>query len=144
MKQTFDTPEEAINGIGGRTEERAKARPNGHDYGANGQQEPDTDPTLFRLLDMADIRSIPTPKWLIPGLLIEKTLAATYGPPKSLKSFVVLDALLRLAYGLDWRGEQLQQTDVLYVCAEGWAASRRVSRPGSDIIELTVTRRASR
>jgi hypothetical protein len=108
------------------------------------------DNKLFPLLSIADIEAIPDPTWLVPGLLITNTFAVLYGPPKSLKSFLALDIALCKATGLPWRGQEIEQGDVLYICAEGapglkrriqaWKLKRKWSGdiPGFRAIPLAV------
>src|SRR5690348_8669360 len=79
---------------------------------------------LFRLLTVDDIEAMPEPEWLVPELIIEKSLFCIYGPPKSLKSFMVLDLLLRLALGMEWRGINLEPQNVLYISFEGTAGMK--------------------
>lgn len=79
-------------------------------------------PGKFRILKISDLRAIPRPKWLIRQILVENSFAAIYGPPKSLKSFMVLDFAMHLATGLMYRGTPIQLRNVLYVAAEGSAA----------------------
>jgi hypothetical protein len=78
----------------------------------------------LQLLTLDDLDSIPPPKWLVRGVLVENTLAAIYGPPKSLKSFMALDFAMRLATGTPWCSMPVKRRAVLYICAEGSAALR--------------------
>ena len=55
---------------------------------------------------------------LVKGLLSRNSLAALYGAPGSLKSFVALDLAYHVARGLPWSGREVEQGAVLYVAAE--------------------------
>ena len=62
---------------------------------------------------------MPTPAWLIEGLLVENTLSCIYGTYGSFKSFVALDWALSIAGGHDWGGHAVQQRPVFYIAGEG-------------------------
>ena len=72
-----------------------------------------------RLLDMAQLRSLPVPEPLIGSLFDLDTLALLYGRRGSYKSFLALDWALHIAYGRRWHTQTVHQGHVLYVCAEG-------------------------
>ena len=55
---------------------------------------------------------------LVKGLLSRNSLAALYGAPGSLKSFVALGLAYHVARGLPWSGREVEQGAVLYVAAE--------------------------
>jgi RecA-family ATPase len=48
-----------------------------------------------------------------------------YGPPKSYKSFVMLDMAACVGAGIQWAGNRTEQTKVLYVVAEGVRGIKR-------------------
>jgi len=75
--------------------------------------------STYRLLTADDVVNMPPVKWLVPGLLPENSFAVLYGLPGSLKSFVVLDFALRLAFAMPWLGKHLAPRDVLYIAGEG-------------------------
>lgn len=66
-----------------------------------------------------DLMASPPIKWLIAGVLPEKSLSVVYGPPKSFKSFFVIDAAYSIAAGCNWMGRETEQGGVLYIAAEG-------------------------
>lgn len=78
-------------------------------------------PDVFELLDVSQIRSLPDPKWLVEGLLIENSLGFIYGPPGSGKSFVALDICLHIATAQrDWWGRAIQRCGpIFYISTEG-------------------------
>ena len=73
----------------------------------------------FRLLSIRDLRALPAPEWLIPGVLVAGELAMCYGPPASYKSFVSLGMAMAVATGTPWMGRPTKQGPVIYVAAEG-------------------------
>lgn len=69
--------------------------------------------------ELIDLDDIPDLEPIIDGFLHRETLVRTFGPPKSLKSFVTLDMAACVSLGQDWQGRRTEQTTVLYVVAEG-------------------------
>lgn len=66
-----------------------------------------------------DLEDLEDPEPLVDGFLYRDTLVRTFGPPKSLKSFVTLDMAASVSLGLPWQGAETTQTTVLYIVAEG-------------------------
>ena len=60
-----------------------------------------------------------SPKWLIDGYFEENTLAICFGASGDGKTFVVLDAALSIAFGVDFHGHKVQQGAVAYIAGEG-------------------------
>jgi hypothetical protein len=69
--------------------------------------------------EIIDLDDLEDPEPLIEGFLHRDTLVRTFGPPKSLKSFVTLDMAACVSLGIEWQGHQTVQTTVLYIVAEG-------------------------
>jgi len=69
--------------------------------------------------EIIDLDDLEDPEPLIEGFLHRDTLVRTFGPPKSLKSFVTLDMAACVSLGIDWQGHHTVQTTVLYIVAEG-------------------------
>lgn len=69
--------------------------------------------------EFIDLEDIPDPEPLIDGFVYRDTLVRTFGPPKSLKSFVTLDMAAHVSLGHEWHGRRVTQGKVLYVVAEG-------------------------
>ena len=67
----------------------------------------------------------PPLKWLVRGLMVEGGLSVFYGPPKSTKTFAVLDLGLHIAHGRDWFGLPVRRSGVIYICGEGVAGVRQ-------------------
>lgn len=78
-------------------------------------------PRALRFLTFDEVRRLPTPEWLIDGLVPSAGLSVLYGAPKTGKSFVALDWALCVATGLPWLGREVRQCPVVYVAAEGVA-----------------------
>lgn len=68
---------------------------------------------------------IEDPEPIIEGFLYRDTLVRTFGPPKSLKSFVTLDMAACVSLGVPWQGNPTVQSKVLYVVAEGGRGIRK-------------------
>lgn len=73
----------------------------------------------FELVDDLQLDEMPKPDWIIDGILPANALAVLVAPPKSLKSFLVLDWAMSIAVGLDWHGRQVKKGECVYVYAEG-------------------------
>lgn len=69
--------------------------------------------------EIIDLDDLEDPEPLIEGFLHRDTLVRTFGPPKSLKSFVTLDMAACVSLGIEWQGHQTVQATVLYIVAEG-------------------------
>ncbi len=69
-----------------------------------------------QIIDLDDLED---PEPIIDGFLYRDSLVRTFGPPKSLKSFVTLDMAASVSLGMPWQGRPTVQTTVLYVVAEG-------------------------
>ncbi|WP_278390901.1 AAA family ATPase [Stutzerimonas kunmingensis] len=80
---------------------------------------PSEQPRHWQFLTIDELEALPPPRWLIPGLLTESSLAAIYGAPESGKSFLAVDMALSIASGLDWHGRDVLAGGVLYIAAEG-------------------------
>lgn len=69
-----------------------------------------------QIIDLDDLEE---PEPVIEGFLNRDSMARTFGPPKSLKSFATLDMAACVSLGIPWQGHPTQQQVVLYVVAEG-------------------------
>lgn len=58
-------------------------------------------------------------KYLIKGLIDERSFNVVFGPSGDGKTFLVLDAACHIAAGLSWRGRRVHSGLVVYVAAEG-------------------------
>lgn len=73
----------------------------------------------FEAIPFGEFINGPQPEWLIKGVMPRAGLGMIYGASGSGKSFFVLDMACAIARGATWRGRKVNQTNVLYVCAEG-------------------------
>ncbi|EPO4284806.1 AAA family ATPase [Pseudomonas aeruginosa] len=89
------------------------------DFDVWSEGEPIEERSRWNFLSLDDIEALPPPKWLIPGVLTEGSLAAIYGAPESGKSFLAVDISMAIAGGIDWHGRQVERGGVLYIAAEG-------------------------
>lgn len=89
------------------------------DFDAWDEVEPAEERSRWNFLSLEDVESLPPPKWLVPGVLTEGSLAAIYGAPESGKSFLAVDMSMAIAGGIDWHGRQVERGGVLYIAAEG-------------------------
>jgi hypothetical protein len=79
---------------------------------------------LFEYLDIAQIKAMPNPKWLVSGMVVERALGFIYGPPGCLKTFIALDMALSITTGQEeWWGRSINRKGaVIYICNEGMAS----------------------
>lgn len=71
------------------------------------------------ILDVPGLLNVPDPTWIINGWIIDDGVSVWYGPPKTYKTFNVLDMSLSVATGLPWRGNDVVQKPTLYLLGEG-------------------------
>jgi hypothetical protein len=89
------------------------------DFDVWDEVEPAEERSRWNFLSLDDVESLPPPRWLVPGVLTEGSLAAIYGAPESGKSFLAVDMSMAIAGGVDWHGRQVERGGVLYIAAEG-------------------------
>jgi hypothetical protein len=73
----------------------------------------------FKLIRISELPVSKSPAALIAGLIPREGLTVIWGPPKSGKSFVVMDAMLHVALGWDYRGRRVFRGPVVYSALEG-------------------------
>lgn len=83
---------------------------------------------VYRRMSMLELDAMPEPEPLIEGIYHADSLSRVVGSSYSGKSFVVLDQMCHVALGLPWAGRRVTRSRVLYVFAEGKAATRRRAR----------------
>lgn len=79
----------------------------------------------YRRMSIKELVAMPEPEPLIEGIYHADSLSRVVGSSYSGKSFVVLDQMFHVALGRDWAGHKVAQSKVLYVFAEGKAATAR-------------------
>lgn len=70
-------------------------------------------------LSVAQLSSLPRPKWLLHNLVPAEALVRLSGNPGSYKSFLALDMALCVATGRNWQGLNTRSAPVLYLAGEG-------------------------
>lgn len=71
------------------------------------------------LLSISELKNRPPATFLVQDLILENTLIALYGAPKSGKSFLALSMALHIAAGQPWFGMKVDQSGVVYIAGEG-------------------------
>lgn len=73
-----------------------------------------------RAYKLEELLSLPTPEFLIKGIIQRNSLSVLYGSPGSGKTFIALDMALHIATGRPWCDMETQYGQVIYVAAEGY------------------------
>lgn len=83
-------------------------------------EDDNADPAgFYAATTMNDLLKLPSPKWIIRGLLIERGLYTMYGKYKTGKTFWAIEMACCIATGHDFFDLPVTQGKVLYVIAEG-------------------------
>lgn len=82
-------------------------------------------PGFTELLSSMDLDNLEEAEPLIEGFLVKESVVRLYGPPKSYKSFIMLDMAGCVGAGIKWAGNRTVQSKVLYVVAEGVRGIKR-------------------
>src|SRR5829696_7931521 len=80
---------------------------------------PDERRPRFQLIPFERINLSTAPNYLVKGLVPRVGLTVIWGPPKSGKSFFLLDLLAHVALGWEYRGRRVKQGAVVYLVLEG-------------------------
>jgi AAA domain-containing protein len=107
-------------------EDRPKHRANGRSDALNRQGRPNAskseakgNTSRFKLIPFEQLRPGPEATYLIKGLIPRVGLTVVWGPPKCGKSFWLMDALLHVALGWEYRGRRVTRGPVVYCAFEG-------------------------
>lgn len=76
-------------------------------------------------------------EWLIKGVITRSEVAMCAGPSKSGKSFMVIDAGLAIARGVEWFGLRVLQGGVIYQAGEGQKGLKKRIRAYREANEIT-------
>ena len=79
----------------------------------------------YRLLDLAEMRSLPAPRWIVDRAIPEAGTVALVGPTKQYKTFVAIDLCARVSLGLEWQGRQTCHGTVVFIAGEGASGIRQ-------------------
>jgi hypothetical protein len=105
----------------------------------------------LRFLNFNEMANLPTPDWLIDGLIMEKTSALLFGKSNAFKSFLGVDIACSVATGNvhgEWHGHDIMDGyPVLYVATEGalgvatqripgWMEAHNIPEADRDLIHL--------
>ncbi len=94
-------------------------------------EQPEPEPekaSRFELFSFKDLARLPRQKWLIRGLLTEKTTSVISADSGCFKTFIALEMALCVATGRDFHGREVVQGAVVYVAAEGfWTILERAT-----------------
>jgi hypothetical protein len=85
----------------------------------NFPEDEDEGPLRIRLVPFDDIELSPERRYLVKGLIPRTGLIVVWGPPKSGKSFKVLDIVMHVALNRQYRGRNVHQGTVIYCAFEG-------------------------
>jgi hypothetical protein len=91
------------------------------------------------VMSSMQLDDIPDPEFLIEGFLYKRSVARLYGPPKSYKSFVMLDMAGCVGAGIEWLGKKTTPAKVLYIVAEGVQGLKRRVRAWEAHNKRTMT-----
>lgn len=114
----------------------------------------------WHLTPVQDIELTPV-NWLIRGVLELPSLAVLWGDPGSYKTFLAIDFMCSVAFGLPWNDRNVTQGQCVYICGEGaptvklrfqaWAVHHHVSElkniyvtPEMDLFDLEFCKHAVR
>lgn len=98
--------------------------------GGSGKADERSDVPPMRFLDYAAMRKMPEPRWIVEGVLQERTAALMFGKSNTFKSFLAIDLALCIATGKSWHGVSVRQGRVLYIATEGANGVGRIRIPG--------------
>ncbi|MFD4474658.1 AAA family ATPase [Streptomyces sp. NPDC058471] len=98
----------------------------------------DTARESLGLLSSMDLDNLPEAETLVDGFLVKESVARLYGPPKSYKSFIMLDIAACVGAGINWAGNKTVQSKVLYVVAEGVRGIKRRVRAWEALNKRTM------
>jgi hypothetical protein len=69
---------------------------------------------------LPELLSLPSPEYLIEGIIQKNSFSMLYGAPGHGKTFVALDMALHIATGRPWCDKTVQHGQVIYIAAEGY------------------------
>jgi DNA-binding transcriptional ArsR family regulator len=104
-----------------------KMNPTNSDGYPPHRYQPNPNGKKLQLLTFSELKMLPKPHRLVGPLFPRPGLTAAFGPPKSGKTFVVMDATLRIVTGMPWHdGSPVEQGDAIWVASEGvWGLADR-------------------
>jgi len=95
-----------------------------------------------KILNYAQMISMPAPQWLIRDVLQRRTAGLLFGKSNVFKSFTAIDLGLAVATGRPWHGQPTEQGNVVFVATEGANGVGRLRVPGwFDHYQIPATER---
>jgi len=73
----------------------------------------------IRVYTLEELEVFPEPKWLVEGVIQERTVGTIEGPPGAYKSYMAVELAGCVATGHAWYGNNVTPGPVLYISAEG-------------------------
>lgn len=87
-------------------------------------KEDEGKPSKYQFKQAAEFTKGKRGRYIVKGVLPEAALGVIYGASTAGKTFFVLDLVMAVARGTEWRGRRVHQGAVAYICAEGEAGFR--------------------
>jgi hypothetical protein len=112
--QTNNGPEVDFEALAGNQKDE-------HDLDADPERSQDKGPKKYRfkLTNYWEMRPGVERPYLIDELIPAKGIVVAWGPPKCMKSFIMLDAMLHVAMGWEFHDRAVQRGPVVYCAFEG-------------------------
>jgi len=98
------------------------ARPKGRESTADDDpgRGRDRASTSLRALSVVELVRQPSPRWIVRGVIPERSLGVVFGASGSGKTFLVLDLAATVSRkGMRWFGHRVRSGSVIYVAGEG-------------------------
>ncbi|MCX7314403.1 MAG: AAA family ATPase [Alphaproteobacteria bacterium] len=105
---------------------------------ASGSFSPPAAADRFRLIPFGQLLSSTSPEALIAGLIPRVGLTVVWGPYKCGKSFWLMDALLHVSLGWDYRGRKVFPGPVVYCAFEGAEGYKKRNDAFSQHYDLAI------
>ncbi len=113
-------PDQVLAGPAGATPQRAGPPDDDVPHPASTVQEPPAAPAQsgVQLLTLEDLAALPSPRWLIDGVLPAGVLALLHAEAGAGKTFVAVSMGLAVAADVPWHGETVDGGPVVWLAAE--------------------------
>jgi hypothetical protein len=85
--------------------------------GATALASPSAQP-FYKLYTLEELETLPPPKWIVDGLLVENGLTLFWAGSDQYKTFVAIDIAMSIATGHPWHGRPVKPGRVIYIAAE--------------------------
>jgi AAA domain/Bifunctional DNA primase/polymerase, N-terminal len=97
-------------------------------------------PSLYKLIDIPTLDSMPDPVWLIDNILLEQSFGLLYAMPGAGKSFLAIGMALAIATGQNqWFDKPIHRSGpVVYISSEGYMDMKFRIRAWSNYYQVDV------